>query len=122
MNTPEQINSAAVGQSDSNALLERELAALNAAVDAFAEAMKAKLAAKAKEGLTGWHSPAFGRLIVSRLHSRANLIEFDRKQAVDIANLSMMLWYQAERSNAAVERSAPSLRASASNRLLGKGA
>ncbi len=86
-----------VGSSD---VLERELAALNAAVDAFAEAMKAKLAAKAKEGWTGWSSPAFDGMIVSRLIKKANLVEFDRKQAVDIANLSMMLWHQAERSNA----------------------
>ena len=84
-----------VGSSDE---LERELVALNAAVDAFAAVMKAKLAAKARAGWTGWHS--FDRMIVSRLISKANLVEYDRKQAVDIANLAMMLWYQAERSNA----------------------
>jgi hypothetical protein len=83
--------------------LELELAALNEAVDAFAKAMKAKLAKKAREGWTGWHSPAFAGMIVSRLIKKANLVEFDRKQAVDIANLSMMLWYQAKRSNAAVK-------------------
>lgn len=92
------------GQSASNAMLERELAALNAAVDASAEAMKIKLAAKAREGWTGWNSPAFDGMIVSRLISKSNLVEFDRKQAVDIANLSMMLWYQSERSNAARQR------------------
>lgn len=85
-----------VGSSD---VLERELAALNAAVDEFAEAMKAKLFAKAREGWTGWSSPAFDGMIVSRLISKSNRVEYDRKQSVDIANLSMMLWYHAERSN-----------------------
>ena len=92
-----------VGSSD---VLERELADLNAAVDGFAEAMKAKLAAKAREGWAGWRSPAFDGMIVSRLMSKANLVEYDRKQAVDIANLSMMLWYHAERSNAVLSGAA----------------
>lgn len=88
-----------VGSTDG---LERELADLNAAVDAFANAMKANLVAKAKEGWAGWRTPAFEGRIISRLISKSNLIEFDRKQAVDIANLSMMLWYQAEHPNTKV--------------------
>lgn len=76
---------------------ERELADLNAAVDAFADAMKAKLAAKAKEGWTGWRCQAFDGMIVSWIIKKSNLVEYDRKQAVDIANLSMMLWYHSER-------------------------
>lgn len=78
--------------------LERELSDLNAAVDSFAEAMKAKLVAKAKAGWAGWRSPAYDGMIVSRIIAKANLVEFDRRQAVDIANFSMMLWYQSENS------------------------
>jgi len=85
-----------VGSTDE---LEREIAELNAAVDAFSIAMKAKLAAKAKAGWAGWRSHAYDGMIVSRLIAKANLVEFDRKQAVDIANFAMMLWRQSDRPN-----------------------
>lgn len=80
--------------------LELEISKLNEAVDSFAEAMKAKLAVKAAEGFRGWDRAGFESLICSKLLTKANLVEFDRKQAVDIANLAMMLWWQSSNRRA----------------------
>jgi len=73
--------------------LEHEIVRLNEAVDAFAHDMKVKLAKKATEGWRGWDCEVNDSIIVSRLITKSNLVEFDRAQAVDIANLAMMLWY-----------------------------
>ena len=74
--------------------LEQEIARLNEAVDAFAAVMKAKLAKKANDGFHGWDKPVFRHAIVSDLINKVNGVEFDRAQAVDIANFAMMLWHQ----------------------------
>lgn len=78
--------------------LENEISDLNAAVDSFAEAMKCKLEAKARQGITGWRNQSYKGITVCRLISKANLVEYDPKQAVDIANFAMMLWYESEHS------------------------
>lgn len=68
----------------------------NDAVDRFAAALKAKLAAKRAEGYGGWHDtttcPA-GRLA-------AQLRDHVRKgDPVDVGNLAMMLWSRGETTN-----------------------
>jgi len=96
---PQQTSKPADGESELNARLELELSALNMAVDVFAAHMKVKLAEKAAAGWSGWNVNGYSSIIASRLLHKANLVEYDRKQAVDVANLAMMLWYKSESSN-----------------------
>lgn len=66
---------------------------LELVVDMFAQAMKAKLRRKAKQGYSG------GLLTISRPNVAGKLSNHARRndrhvdQEVDIANLAMMLWY-----------------------------
>ena len=95
----EQTSKPADGESELNAGLELELSALNKAVDDFSKAMKEKLAEKAAEGWHGWNVNGYSSIISAKLLHKANLVEYDRKQAVDVANLAMMLWHQDKSSN-----------------------
>lgn len=66
-----------------------EVERLEAAVDAFAEAMKAKLRQKHKEGYTGWDDPNSRPFIQATLRYRATT---PVGEAVNIANCAMFLW------------------------------
>lgn len=70
----------------------QEISRLNAAVDYFACAMKAKLAEKVQQGWTGWDQPASSIKLWNALLARGAAIPLARDQEVDIANLAMMLW------------------------------
>ncbi len=70
----------------------RELARLSIAVDTFANAMERKLVDKFYEGYEGWDNPSYEVEIISNLQEHvASLIAGESKQAVDVANLAMML-------------------------------
>ncbi len=72
---------------------ETEIDRLNAAVDAFAAKMKAKLAKKAEEGFAGWDAAdpetreALFRKFMAHVESQCN--GFD--EWVDLANFCMFL-------------------------------
>lgn len=70
----------------------QEIGRLNAAVDDFARAMKAKLAEKAQEGWTGWDHPASSIKIWNAMLAQGAAVPLARGQEADIANLAMMLW------------------------------
>jgi hypothetical protein len=72
--------------------VEQEIKRLNEAVDAFAEAMKTKLAQKACEGWRGWDDEASTDKIYTTMLAHAAGIPLAKDQEVDIANLAMMLW------------------------------
>jgi hypothetical protein len=90
-----------------------ELAALCAAVDELAAAMKAKLRRKAREGYRGGLDESNHNMVRSKLHGHYERLVGhhymrtddippgratrapDYQQAVDVANLVMMLWAQA---------------------------
>lgn|GEM_PF-1486003 len=72
--------------------LEDEIARLNAAVDQFAAAMKARLAEKARAGWTGWDDPANVSEIYTALLAHAAGVPMAAGQEVDVANFAMMLW------------------------------
>lgn len=74
--------------------LEREIARLNEAVDAFAVVMKAKLAKKAKNHFRGWDAQEYRLALTDHIVAKGYEVRSDPTQAVDIANLAMMLWYQ----------------------------
>lgn len=85
-----------------------ELARMIAAVDQLAEAMKKKLRKKAREGRSGGLDPANRYMVENYLmnhvyrlssicpHCRVSSGEHDHdeaaRQAIDVANLAMMLW------------------------------
>jgi hypothetical protein len=73
-------------------LLQEEIARLDAAVDAFAEVMKSKLAAKAQEGRKGWDDPRARDAIYTALLAHAAGVPMAAGQEVDVANFAMMLW------------------------------
>ena len=65
------------------------------AVDRFAQRMKRKLDRKAGEGYHGWDTGCLDMELEDSLqHHCTKLIRGDRRQAVDIANLAMFLWYR----------------------------
>lgn len=67
--------------------------ALDALVDAFAEAMKAKLRQKYwRDGHTGWDNPCNRQIIVEKLQEHVRREVAGQSQEVDIANLAAMLW------------------------------
>jgi cellulase/cellobiase CelA1 len=74
------------------AFVEQEISRLNEAVDHFAQAMKTKLAQKAREGWTGWDDQFSADKIYTTMLAHAAGIPLARGQEVDIANLAMMLW------------------------------
>lgn len=72
-----------------------EIAALNATVDAFAAAMKEKLAGMVQdENRTGWNDPANANDYYTKLLAHAAGVKLAAWQEVDIANFAMFLWYQ----------------------------
>jgi len=67
------------------------------AVDEFAEAMKARLLQKQKQGFHGWYTDVYDQSIRSRLFEKAGQImirgkNIGAKHLVDVANFAMMLW------------------------------
>ena len=73
---------------------EKECQKLDKAVDEFAEIMKAKLHLKVAQGYSGWNDKKHIQNIRTKLleHS-AKAFAGDNHQAVDVANLAMMLYY-----------------------------
>lgn len=76
--------------------MTEEIQKLNDAVDKFAAEMKEKLAQKAEEGWTGWDNE--GESVKVRMDiglrcvdASQRLFKGDASQAVDAANLAMML-------------------------------
>ena len=72
---------------------KREIKRLDRAVDEFASRMKQKLFDKAILGWRGWGNKRNKGMIKTRLrsHVRTLLDENNLEQAVDVANLAMML-------------------------------
>lgn len=73
--------------------LESEMVRLNAAVDAFASVMKAKLLEKAKEGRKGWDNPALRNEIYTAMLANGAGVPLAVGMEASIANFAMMLWY-----------------------------
>ncbi len=74
------------------AWVEHEIERLERAVDEFADAMKAKLAEKARGGWTGWDNPQAKDNIYTAMLAQGAAIKYAKDQEIDIANLAMMLW------------------------------
>lgn len=66
---------------------------IDAALDAFTAAMRAKLHAKRMEGYFGWDDPTNSSVIYDMMLDHANR---GTGQEVDVANLAMMLWWHRE--------------------------
>ena len=72
-----------------------ELDRLNEAVDDFSVAMKWKLTYKLNQGFGGWDDSEYEEVIQKKLKIATNrLLAGDVQQAVDVANLAMMLHFQ----------------------------
>ena len=71
-----------------------ERADIEAAVDDFAVAMKARLRSKSKQAWHGWDDPAYQNGIALRMLSNAAHAKEhrDAKSLVDVANLAMFIW------------------------------
>lgn len=76
-----------------DAELESEMARLNAAVDAFAAVMKAKLLEKAAEGRKGWDNPALRNDIYTAMLATGAGVPLAAGTEANVANFAMMLWY-----------------------------
>lgn len=74
------------------ALVQEEITRLDAAVDAFAAAMKSRLVAKAQEGRKGWDDPHAREAIYTAMLAHAAGVPMAAGQEVDVANFAMMLW------------------------------
>jgi hypothetical protein len=72
-----------------DAATQEEIDRLNAAVDAFAAEMKARLREQALKGYRGWDDPAQYERILEMLVTRVATSEGEE---VDTANLAMILW------------------------------
>ena len=80
--------------------LQAEIARLDAAVDAFAAKMKAKLRKKAQQGHYGWDDPdSWGWVAQKLIRHAVDVAYYDgvARQMVDTANLAMMLDVMADR-------------------------
>lgn len=75
-----------------DAFVQEVIARLDAAVDAFAAAMKSKLVAKAQEGRKGWDDPHAREAIYTAMLAHAAGVPMAAGQEVDVANFAMMLW------------------------------
>ena len=72
-----------------------EIAELERAVDDFADAMKARLRSKAKQGWHGWQDAGRERLGERLIMNAAKgVTKDDQKSLVDTANLAMMIHRQ----------------------------
>ena len=69
---------------------QHEIEQLNAAVDAFAIEMKARLREQAIKGYRGWNEPENVDQIMAMLSNHA---AGSAGQEVDTANLAMILWF-----------------------------
>lgn len=76
-----------------DATLQPEMARLSAAVDAFAEEMKARLHQKAREGRRGWDDPALRDEMYTAMLANGAGIPLATGHEAHIANFAMMLWY-----------------------------
>lgn len=73
--------------------LEQEFIDLDRAVDLFGVLMKERLHIKALGGYHGWNNPKFKDVVRYKfLDHAARLFTGDTSQAVDVANLAMMLF------------------------------
>lgn len=86
------LNKNAQGVPPDPIFVEQEIKRLNEVVDNFAEAMKTKLAQKARKGWTGWDDESSTDKIYTTMLAHAAGIPLAKDQEVDIANLAMMLW------------------------------
>lgn len=73
--------------------LEAELAELSAAVDAFAEEMKARLHEKACEGRTGWKDASKREAMYTSMLAQGAGVPMAIGNEADIANFALMLWW-----------------------------
>lgn len=78
----------------------------DAAIDAFAEAMKQRLDQKAAEGKTGWDGGYPTEFLLNDMARNATVIcaigreqEYYSKLAIDLANRAMMVWYRNANQN-----------------------
>lgn len=76
-----------------DAELESEMVRLNAAVDAFAIVMKAKLLEKAREGRNGWDNPALRNDIYTAMLANGAGVPLAAGTEANVANFAMMLWH-----------------------------
>lgn len=67
---------------------------LDAAVDEFAEAMKARLSSKRKQGWGGWDDANIPALFDRMSKNMFSAAKGDKKSLVDVANLAMMIHRQ----------------------------
>jgi len=69
-----------------------EQATIDAAIDEFASAMKARMGTKRKAGWHGWDncSPNIEERLLSNAASAT--VNRDKKSCIDTANLAMMIW------------------------------
>jgi hypothetical protein len=73
---------------------ETETKALCECVDAFAEAMKAKLTAKISEKIGGWDNPNWTKEdIIAQLKTH-----IDKGDMIDVANFAMFAWNKLDTS------------------------
>lgn len=78
--------------------ISAEMARLEAAVDAFAAQMKARLAAKLAEGRSGWDDPANAPEIYSSMLAHGAGVQLAAGQEVDVANFALFLWFMRTRA------------------------
>lgn len=81
--------------------MSKETEDLCKAVDEFADAMKARLIRKHKQGFGGWNALGEGvtEHLIARIDKKAariylNPVKFAQKHLVDLANYAMMLWWR----------------------------
>ena len=82
---------------------DTELACLNAAVDSFANTMKAKLAAQHAKDWFGWDNPVNTDNYLDAIENSVHRLcatgpfhsnkKIDPSQAVDVANFAMFIWH-----------------------------
>ncbi len=74
-----------------------EFEGLSQLVSVFADKMRARLWEKMQEGVTGWADRENSEHILEDMRARlqgavARYLEGDRKQIIDIANLTAIIW------------------------------
>lgn len=74
-----------------------EFESLSQLVSRFSDKMRARLWEKMHEGLTGWSNTDDSEQVLEDMRERLSLavtkyLDGDRKQIVDIANLSAIIW------------------------------
>jgi hypothetical protein len=69
-----------------------EISEIEKAVDKFAEAMKARMISKAKQGWSGWRGMERKHFDDRLLWNAAKAVNGDKKSLVDVANFAMMIY------------------------------